>query len=99
MAGNSIYCHRVDFNFSGDASMKNSLFRSPIIPVLFMVLLSLDVSVMIFEKMGAAAAGTAVGDELKFYLRLIQLPWTWMVIILSPIQLLTWSKILSKTEL
>jgi drug/metabolite transporter (DMT)-like permease len=77
----------------------NSLFRSPIIPALFLVLLSTDVAVMIFEKMGAAAAGNALGNELGFYFRLIQLPWTWMVIILSPIQLLTWSKILSKTEL
>lgn len=79
--------------------MKNALFRSPIIPALFLVLLATDVSVMIFEKMGAAAAGNAVGNELGFYFKLIQLPWTWLVIALSPLQLLVWSKILSKTEL
>lgn len=70
------------------------------IPILlFATLLSTDVSVQIFEKLGAASAGHALGDELSYYLRLLQLPWTWLVIVLSIIQLLIWSKILSKTDL
>lgn len=66
---------------------------------LFAALLTTDVSVLVFEKIGAAAAGDAVGNELSFYLKLACLPWTWAVIVLSPIQLVIWSKILSKTDL
>jgi len=70
------------------------------IPVfLFVILLTLDVSVLIFEKFGAAAAGTAFGDELGFSLRLLQIPWIWGVGILSILQLLVWSRILRKTDL
>jgi drug/metabolite transporter (DMT)-like permease len=67
--------------------------------LLFVVLLILDVSVLVLEKFGATAAGTAVGDELGFTLRLAQTPSVWGVAVLSLLQLLVWSRILSKTEL
>ena len=67
--------------------------------LLFVILLILDVSVLVLEKFGATAAGTAVGDELGFTLRLAQTPSVWGVAVLSLLQLLVWNRILSKTEL
>jgi drug/metabolite transporter (DMT)-like permease len=67
--------------------------------LLFVMLLILDVSVLVLEKFGATAAGTAVGDELGFTLRLAQTPSVWGVAVLSILQLLVWNRILSKTEL
>lgn len=75
----------------------NSLKRIPVF--LFVMLLTLDVSVLIFEKLGANASGTALGDELAFSWRLLQNPCIWAVVILSLLQLFVWSKILSKTDL
>jgi drug/metabolite transporter (DMT)-like permease len=67
--------------------------------LLFVVLLILDVSVLVLEKFGATAAGTALGDEFGFTLRLAQTPSVWGVAVLSLLQLLVWNRILSKTEL
>ncbi len=67
--------------------------------LLFVVLLILDVSVLVLEKFGATAAGTALGDEMGFTLRLAQTPSVWGVAVLSLLQLLVWNRILSKTEL
>jgi drug/metabolite transporter (DMT)-like permease len=73
------------------------LLKKPVL--LFVVLLILDVSVLVLEKFGATAAGTAVGDEFGFTLRLAQTPWVWGVAVLSLLQLFVWTRILSKTEL
>ena len=66
---------------------------------MFAALLSIDVSVQCFEKIASQLAGDSIGNELKFYLHLLQLPWTWAVVILSLLQLWVWMKILSKTDL
>jgi len=70
------------------------------IPIgLFAILLLTDVTVFVCEKLGAASAGNAVGDQVAFYLRLLQTPSVWVVIGLAPVQLFLWSTILKKTEL
>ena len=66
---------------------------------LFAVLLCMDVCSLVLEKVGSASAGNAVGQELDFYWRLIHVPWAWVGVALGPLQLLVWSKILSKTDL
>jgi drug/metabolite transporter (DMT)-like permease len=74
-----------------------SLVKKPVF--LFVVLLLIDVTVLVLEKYGATAAGTAVGDEFGFTLRLAQTPWVWGVAVFSLLQLFVWNRILSKTEL
>ncbi len=66
---------------------------------MFVALLTIDVSVQCFEKIASQLAGDSLGNELQFYLHLLQLPWTWAVVLLSLLQLWVWMKILSKTDL
>lgn len=63
---------------------------------LFILLLLLDAAIMIFQKI---AANSSPGENLVFYMNLLQQPWTWFGLILSPIQLFVWTKILGRTEL
>ncbi len=63
---------------------------------LFILLLVLDSAIMLFQKI---AANNSHGENITFYISLLQQPWTWFGLILSPIQLFVWTKILGSTEL
>jgi drug/metabolite transporter (DMT)-like permease len=62
---------------------------------LFVLLLTIDVSVLVMEKFAANTAGGGDG----FSLRLLQIPWVWGIAVLSILQLVVWNRILSKTAL
>lgn len=70
------------------------------IPIkLFAALLLVDVLALLFEKAAVLQAGAAVGQELSFYIKLAQIPYTWLGILMAPLQLVVWTKILEKTDL
>ncbi len=70
--------------------------QKPIPYKLFILLLVLDTAIMLFQKI---ATNVSHGENLMFYMSLLQQPWTWFGLILSPIQLFVWTKILGSTEL
>jgi drug/metabolite transporter (DMT)-like permease len=66
---------------------------------LFMMLLTVDVTVLLAEKIAAHTAGPALGNEGNFYWQLLHINWTWLGVGLGPVQLTLWSMILRKTDL
>src|SRR5277367_5870318 len=66
---------------------------------LFMMLLTVDVTVLLTEKIAAHTAGPALGNEGNFYWQLLHINWTWLGVGLGPVQLTLWSLILRKTDL
>ena len=74
----------------------NLNFRKDIPIVLFTLLLILDVSIMLLEKI---ATNHVTTEGILLYIELIKLPWTWLALFLAPFQLFVWTKILKKTEL
>ncbi len=79
--------------------MSKSLSMKSMPVGLFAILLTIDVLVLVLEKYATGVAGSAVGNEIAFYLHLLQMPATWLVIVLAPIQLWVWTKILTKSDL
>ena len=63
---------------------------------LFILLLTLDAVIMLLQK---KATNVSHGENLTFYMSLLQQPWTWFGLMLSPVQLFVWTKILGSTEL
>jgi drug/metabolite transporter (DMT)-like permease len=59
-------------------------------------LLALDTAVFLFEKV---ASTRAVGDGAAFYLGLARQPLLWTALALGLLQLWTWTRILSKTDI
>jgi len=79
--------------------MTRSFAPPPRTLTLFAILLSVDVTVLLAEKVAARTAGMALGHESTFYLQLTQIWWTWLGVGLGPVQLFLWTKILKKTDL
>ncbi len=65
---------------------------------LFVILLGLDVVSLLLDKIASNNASVA-GDGLDFYKSLIVQIALWTSLGLAPLQLITWTKILSKVEL
>ena len=99
LAGHLSDSRRHRFDLAGDVFMKHFAVLKQIPVLLFVALLIIDVTVLILEKVGANAAGTAVGDELGFTLRLAHNPSVWGVAVLSLLQLFVWNRILRQTDL
>jgi drug/metabolite transporter (DMT)-like permease len=68
--------------------------RLPIL--LIAALLALDVAAYLFEKIACNHATAAGGT---FFVALVHQPLLWASILLSPLQLWTWTKILSRADL
>ena len=64
--------------------------------LLFIMLLTLDVVIMLFQKL---ATNQAKGVSYSFYISLLTQPLAWFALGLAPLQLLVWTKILARTEL
>jgi drug/metabolite transporter (DMT)-like permease len=79
--------------------MKIQNWRAPTTVSLFVMLLSVDVTVLLAEKIAARSAGQALGNESAFYWQLARTWWTWLGIGLGPLQLLLWSTILKRSDL
>ena len=60
------------------------------------MLLLLDVLIMLVQKL---AANNAQEGSTSFYISLLTQPLAWIGLGLAPLQLLVWTKILSRTEL
>lgn len=67
--------------------------------VLFALLLLTDTLVLVFEKFGAAKAGLPESGTVDFFARLVQVPWTWLAVAMTPLQLLLWTRILDRCDL
>ena len=63
---------------------------------LFLVLMLLDTSVFVLDKVASRQAMIVSGS---FYLRVITQPWIWLAFALGPVQLFTWTKILKRIDL
>ena len=89
------YCHW--FCVHLESMTLRSLNRN-IIPVgLFAILLVLDVSALVFEKVATMVSVKDV--HTTFYLSLIRQPWLWFGLAIGPFQLWIWTGILTRTEL
>ncbi len=64
---------------------------------LFAILIALDVTVRLLEKM--AVLGPTIDRHSAFALTLLQQPWWWLGLGLGPFQLWAWMCILARTEL
>ena len=73
------------------------LNRNRIIVGLFAVLLVLDVSALVLEKVATMASVKDI--HTAFYLSLIGQPWLWLGLAIGPFQLWVWTCILARTEL
>ncbi len=65
------------------------------------LLLLLDVSAFLLEKVASSKAGAMTGGEGagRFYMSLLTHPWAWAALALGPIQLWTWTRILSTVDI
>ncbi len=63
----------------------------------FAILISLDVTVRLLEKM--AVLGPTIDRHSGFVLTLLKQPWWWLGLGLGPFQLWVWMRILARTEL
>ena len=63
---------------------------------LFAILLALDVTVFLLQK---TASQHASGRDAGFFVSLGLEPWTWCALILGPLQLLIWTRILEKVDI
>jgi drug/metabolite transporter (DMT)-like permease len=66
--------------------------------VLFAILLTLDTVSLIFDKMASNRSSSA-DETFEFYKLLAWQPWLWLSLAIAPLQLVTWTKILSKVDL
>ena len=67
------------------------------VPVgLFIVLMVLDTSVFVLDKVASQKAMVVSGP---FYLHVVLQPWIWMAFALGPAQLFVWTKILKRIDL
>ena len=64
--------------------------------LLFGLLLLIDVSALVVEKL---ASTHAVAADAPFYISLIKQPGTWIGVGLGPVQLWLWSKIIKRVDL
>jgi drug/metabolite transporter (DMT)-like permease len=71
--------------------------RFQFIVLLFAALLTMDTAVDLLEK--TAANHAAAPSDWAFYVSLISHPWVWAAIALTPLQLWTWTRILSTVDL
>jgi len=72
---------------------------TPLLVTLFALLLVIDVTALLSEKLAALSAGPAIGQEQYFYWQLLHKGWTWLALALGPVQLLIWSNILKRSDL
>jgi len=71
---------------------------------LLVLLLAMDVTALLLQKLASTRAAAAVGAggseaSASFYFSMIRHPWVWLAIVLAPIQLLTWTTILGALDL
>jgi undecaprenyl phosphate-alpha-L-ara4N flippase subunit ArnE len=67
------------------------------VPVgLFVVLMVLDTSVFVLDKVASQRAMVVSGP---FYLHVVLQPWIWMAFALGPAQLFVWTRILKRIDL
>ena len=67
------------------------------VPVgLFVVLMVLDTSVFVLDKVASQRAMVVRGP---FYLHVVLQPWIWMAFALGPAQLFVWTRILKRIDL
>lgn len=70
--------------------------RKPISYVMLFALITLDVTIMLLEKL---SANIASDNGIYFYINLLCIPWTWLAIFLAAGQLWVWTRIIARTEL
>lgn len=71
-----------------------SLRKVPI--ALFLVLMLLDTSVFVLDKVASRQAMIVSGP---FYWRVVTQPWIWLAFALGPVQLWVWTRILKRIDL
>ena len=76
---------------------RRPLHRHSIPLGLFAILVILDVSVLVLEKVATMASIKHV--QTMFYLSLIRQPWLWLGLAIGPFQLWVWTNILARTDL
>ena len=74
----------------------NYKFKNNIPYFLFILLLTLDVVIMLLQKI---ASNHASNEGSSYFASLLLQPWLWFSLGLAPFQLFIWTKILARTNL